>query len=295
MKNLVSIFLLFIFGTLWGQEAPAADEIKNVFWKITSPKNKTVSYLFGTIHMIDKDKYVLPKTVTKQLTNSKKVFLELENLTNQLAVMELSMLKEGRMTDILNKAQRDSVYSYANDEFDMDSVAFEAKLGQFKPLVFTQLTMLKLSFRTKSYDKEFSKLATTSEIPVHGLETVEEQMSFFDSMSEELNVELIMSTIKNKDSYKEDWEDMQNLYLKQDISALVEMDKGSVEMTEFTETVMMKNRNEKWIVKLDEELEKGETFVGVGAAHLVGNHGLIQLLKEKGYKVKPVKIDLTKK
>ncbi|MBV8391009.1 MAG: TraB/GumN family protein, partial [Mucilaginibacter sp.] len=53
---------------------------------------------------------------------------------------------------------------------------------------------------------------------------------------------------------------------------------------------LLKNRNIKWIKEMPEIMQKQATFIAVGAAHLVGDYGLINQLRLKGYIVKAIKI-----
>ncbi len=294
MKQLISILLLFVFGYGWGQSKEITPPSKSIFWKISTEGGESVSYLFGTIHLIDKDLFVLPETVKKQLKQSDKVFLELDDLANTVSAMKLALLKEGKMTDMLSQAQKDSVYGYVEGEFGMDSISFEKLYGKFKPFFFAQLGMMKMLANSESYDKTFGKIADENDIDVIGLETMEEQVSFFDAMPIELQKEMVMQTVRNKSDAEELWKEMQLSYLNQDIEKIAEMDNSSHEMKTYMETVLMKNRNEKWIYELIESLDEGHVFIGVGAAHLVGEFGLIQLLRENGYILEPIEIQLTK-
>ena len=293
MKSIISIFftLLFTFLFAQGQEIDPND-LHNLFWKIEHPDSKKVGYLYGTIHLIDKDKFVLPKEVKKRISKADVLCVEIEELQDQEKAMELSIMKEGHMTDILSKVQRDSVYHYTKTEFGMDSATYEKLMGKFKPLVFSQLAFAKLLTSTKSYDLTISALAKENDIPVVGFETLEEQMGFFDSMSDELKVELIMQTVCKNDSSEQEWEKMQNHYLDQNLPELLKFGEFKGEMSTFMNTTISENRNVTWVTKLDQEFDKNDLFIAVGAAHLQGDKGLVNLLMSKGYVLTPISIQL---
>ena len=268
------------------------NDLHNLFWKIEHSESKKVSYLFGTIHLIDKDKFLLPKAVKKRITKADALYLEIADLGDKSKAMELSMLKEGSLTDLLTKEQRDSVYIYSKTEFGMDSSMFEKVMGKFKPLVFSQFAMTKLLLSTKSYDAIIGQIADEKQIKKEGFETMEEQFSFFDSMSEELQVELIMQTVRSSAVMDEQWESMQNLYLQQNIAEMVKIGEYSGEMSEFMNSTMMNDRNIRWMSALEEVLPNSNLFIAVGAAHLNGDNGLIHLLSQKGYTLSPISIKL---
>ncbi|MDC1402932.1 TraB/GumN family protein [Crocinitomicaceae bacterium] len=293
MKSILSLLFTFLFSSLFAQNQDIdPNDLHNLFWKIEHPYSKKVGYLIGTIHLIDKDKFVLPKEVTKRISKADVLYVEIAEMQGQAKAMELSMMKEGRMTDILSKEQRDSVYVYTNTEFGMDSAKFEKLMGKFKPLVFSQLAFAKLLTSAKSYDLTISALAKENKIPVEGFETLEEQMGFFDSMSDELKIELIMQTVRKNDSNEEEWEKMQNLYLDQNLPELLKVGEFKGEMSDFMNTTISENRNVKWVSKLDKEFDKNNLFIAVGAAHLQGDRGLINLLLSKGYVLTPISIQL---
>ena len=293
MKNLFSILFTFILTSVFAQSQDIdPNNLHNLFWKIEHPNSKKVGYLYGTIHLINKDKFALPKAVKKRISKADILYLEIAEMEDQSKSLGLVMLKEGRMTDILTKVQRDSVYAYTKTEFGMDSAAFETTMGKFKPLVFSQLAMAKLLKSTKSYDITIGQIAKENGVIVEGFETMEEQMGFFDMMSDELKVELIMQTVRKTDSSEDEWERMQNLYLDQNLPEMMKVGEFKGEMSEFMNTTISENRNVKWVSKLDEELAKNNLFIAVGAAHLQGEKGLINLLISKGYTLTPISIEL---
>ncbi len=293
MKNLATLLFIFLGSLFWAQEGND-NKTNSVFWKITHPGSKKVSYLFGTMHMIDEDKYVLPEFVDEKLRSCDKLFLELGDLNPGMETVKLALLKEGRMTDLLSQVQKDSVYSFAEDEFGLDSVKFEAIYGKFKPFFFAQLPMMKVMTKCESYDKNFDKIAREEKIKVEGLETMKEQVSFFDAMSPELQVEMIMSTVRGSDDFEAHWQSMQAMYLNQNIEEMMVENGTSKKMQTFMENVIMKKRNTKWTTTLVPSLKQENLFIGVGAGHLLGDYGLVSLLSAEGFLVEPINIQFTK-
>jgi hypothetical protein len=293
MKKLLNIWILFFFSACFAQEN--ISELKaddGVFWKIQNKANKKISYIFGTIHLIDKDKYVLPKTVYKRLEKSELVILELDDLENQSKVFDLLILKEGRMTDILNSSQRDSLYAYTKMKLGMDSLLFEKSMGKFKPIFFLQLPYASLILKCESYDKNLYQLAKEAQIPILGLETVEEQIGFFDNLSNKTKVQMIMQVISDTNNFKKAWDQMQDLYSNQKISDLVSINTGTADITTFFEKTLSSDRNLKWVQILTQKMNEKSIFVAVGAAHLPGKDGLLNLLKQQDFEVTRVEIKL---
>ena len=126
-----------------------------------------------------------------------------------------------------------------------------------------------------------------------GLETVEEQMGFFEQMDESMQVEMIMSVVRDTVPVKKNWAEMQAKYLSQSLNSLEEaVEEGS--MSSFMTKTLLDNRNSSWLIKLDPILREKPTFVAVGAAHLIGEKGILIGLKELGYRIEPVTISMYK-
>jgi uncharacterized protein YbaP (TraB family) len=291
MKILYTLVLSLFWFLSFGQEK-VTPEMNNVFWEISKPGSKKVSYLFGTIHLIDKDKYILPNSVISKLSKSDLVVMEIADLDNQTGMLDLITLKEGRMTDILSNSQKDSLYQFTERKFGMDSSSFEAAMGKFKPVFFMQLPYASLVLTSESYDKNINKLAKNEGIPILGLETAEEQIGYFDNLSSELKAKMIMQVIQDTTDFKATWENLQSLYLNQKVSEMSAMNAGGADIMKFYETTLSSDRNKRWLQTITNSMEKSSTFIAVGAGHLPGNDGLVNLLKQEGYLLTPIQIKL---
>jgi uncharacterized protein len=283
-------FLTFFAHAQENETNPIAEE--GVFWKITYPNSKQSSYIFGTIHLIDKEKYNLPKSVSKQLEKADLLVMEIADLDDQRMAMEMLMLKSGRMTDILNPAQKDSLYHYIEQRFGLDSTNFEKTMGKFKPIFFLQLPYTSLVISSESYDVNINHLAMEKGIPIHGLETMQEQLSFFDDLSDELKAEMVMQVVRDTSDLKKEWNKFQTLYLNQQLSDMSSFDSGNIDGMAFYDKTLLSGRNEKWMHYLSTELKDKSVFIAVGAGHLAGQKGLLNLFKEAGYTVTRVQIKL---
>jgi uncharacterized protein len=99
---------------------------------------------------------------------------------------------------------------------------------------------------------------------------------------------MFMKTMYHLDSTKASFNQMVEIYKKQDLKQLAEVS-GKDEDFDDYEEVMLKNRNQNWIPVIAKAMKQKPGFFAVGAAHLAGEHGVISLLRQKGYKVSPVK------
>ncbi len=80
---------------------------------------------------------------------------------------------------------------------------------------------------------------------------------------------------------------MFQLYKEKDIEALYKQTESEEDFSEY-EGVLINNRNTDWVSTIISEAYQKPTFFAFGAAHLAGENGVINLLRKKGYTVKPV-------
>jgi uncharacterized protein len=263
-------------------------EQKSLLWKIEGNGLKKASYLFGTMHLIEKEYFYFPKSLEKFITKSDVVVMEIADL-NQAEAMKYFILKEGTLFDYFNEAQQDSLLTWVKTNAGMDEAMFRSTFEKMKPFVVLQtVTQLQFIGKTESYEKTISDIATNKKIKTLGLETIADQMGIFDDMTKEQQTEMVMEGIRNGDSSNDEMVIMQKLYRKQYLDSLYAY-VASKESVLMDSDAFLKNRNHNWIPKIKDIIKDQAAFIAVGAAHLGGMDGVIELLKKEGYTVTPVK------
>ena len=81
---------------------------------------------------------------------------------------------------------------------------------------------------------------------------------------------------------------MLDFYKKQQLDSIKSLMGKSESGEEKYDDLLLNNRNKNWVKQLKEIMKNESVFVAVGAGHLVGEKGLIKLLKKEGYKVEPL-------
>ncbi len=284
------IFLATLFS--FGQtERPFPMEENAILWEIEGPKVSGKCYLFGTIHMIDKELYYFPKKLNKIITSSELVVMEIGEI-NRKEAMKHIMLDSGSFFDYFSKEQQDTIFNWAWTETKMDSTKFRASMDKMKPFAVIQMaTQMTLKKPVESYEINISSLAKSEKIPTKGLETIEQQLSFFDQMSQAEMAEFVMGTIREYDKSDSIMDQMNKLYLAQNVDLLYSFttndDNG---LSDEKQRILLDNRNKDWISKIEGFIQEKSTFIAVGAGHLGGPNGLIRLLEKQGYTLKPIKL-----
>jgi uncharacterized protein YbaP (TraB family) len=286
-------FVLSSVQLIYAQEVTEFPMQKSsLLWKIEGPSLKKGSYLFGTMHLIEKEYFIFPENLKKITSKCDVLVMEIAGLPSQPEALRYLQLQQGAILDPFSKEQRDSILLWAKTTLNMNEESFNAALGKMKPFVLVQMaTQLNFMGKTESYEKTLEMIAKENGLQVKGLETLAEQMALFDNLKKEDEVELVMEAIRDKKKSIQRAVEMEKIYVSQNVDSMylaVVSAEGSVISDE--QLKFLDERNEKWIPQIIEMLKNQKCFIAVGAAHLGGPNGVIRLLEEKGYKITPVQI-----
>lgn len=271
-------------STLFAQSNPT----QSLLWKVSGKNLKQASYLFGTIHAICADDYFFTPKMNEALSDSKKLLLEvdLSDATANIALQQQMMLPEGAsLKDYFNSEEEyKSFAENVKKEFEIDVNFF----SKFKPfMLISMLTMKSQTCETQSYEMNLMSTAKKQAIAIDGLETGISQLEIFDRMSKEEIKSMLQSTVQQADSAQNTFKTMINLYKNQDVEALYKLIASSPDIAGH-ESELISGRNVKWMNKLIYEMNDKTCFIAVGAGHLGGKKGLLQLLQDAGYTLEAV-------
>lgn len=287
IKKFNALTLLLLWNFSFSQQVPSS-----LLWKIENPNNNNVSYLFGTMHLMGEENFYLPKEVKKKLLGSKELYLEITEENAKNLNPKLLQNEDVNFIVSLDEAQKAALFQWAKEDLMMDESQFEQNFKHAKPfLIYQFILQTSLPEQLSSQEKELESWAKKDRgISILGLETVEEQLSFFDSLGWKNQIDLIMNTLNNKTNAKEDFLNLQALYLSQDLEKInVEVLRDAADIANFNAIFIVK-RNKNWFLKLNDKLQSNALFIAVGAAHLGGKDGLIQLLIDAGFQLSPIKL-----
>ncbi len=283
-KNLNIRPILIAFLLMWMIFPAKAQEENSLLWKIENPDTEKVTYIFGTMHTIPKDDFILPAEVIEHLSESELMLQEIDmSNINPDKLMSLMMFPEGKtLKDYLSTGRYEEFIETLEElGFDEPKIDYLTKM---KPIGSYGHVITAIFEDQVSPEMELIRIAQENEIPIKGLETLEYQFALFDSIPVEEQMAIFY-----EDNLKRELKKLLKIYLKQDLEAMHEQVKES-EMGEMEETFLT-TRNENWIKKLIPLLHETSMFVAVGAAHLPGENGLLELLKKQGFKTTAVEFE----
>jgi uncharacterized protein YbaP (TraB family) len=266
-----------------------------LFWEVSGNGLNKPSFLFGTFHLIGKSYLDSLPNVMNRLQQSEAVVGEL--IIDSAAMTKLmgSMQLQGTTLSLLISPELFSQTSaWLKELSGMDLTMF----NNLNPMTVQILLMTLLQqkyfpvdmIKNPFMDTYIQNYGKENEKKVIGLESVDDQIkALYDQFTNERQVEILGDYVSNKENAVKEVLQMNKLYRQQNLSELERL--MAAQNYSASETaVMLDNRNKAWIGQLPEIFKKQSAFVAVGALHLCGKNGLVNLLREKGYTVKPLKV-----
>jgi uncharacterized protein YbaP (TraB family) len=261
----------------------------SLLWKISGNGLSKPSYLYGTIHITCDA--ILDKNILNALDATSQLYLELDadDPDMQAQMMGDLMMKDGsKISTLLSEADYAMVSEFVKTNAGMPL----SMMDNMKPfIVSAMLYPGMLNCPVQSFEAELTKVTQQQNEEVYGLETVPEQMAVFDAIPyKDQASELITMARDGIEKSRSEFKKMMDAYNRKDLNGLMElMNDAENPMYSEHNDILLTNRNKNWIPKIEKVIKEKPTFFGVGAAHLAGDNGVINLLRKKGYKVEAVK------
>ena len=250
-------------------------------------------FLLGSIHMLRKQDYPLPRVVEEAYQAAEVLVMELD--MDDLNPMELVSVFAGSATategQTLRSLMGEESYSKAEKlavPIDANLAVFNAFEPWFAAMTIVNLQMNKLGFsESLGIEMHFVPRAAKDKKEILGLETAEFQLAIFDSLPLPLQRELLLTSLEQAADLADQTETMIQAWKSGDTKQLHELLTDSMEETPqlYDQVVVQRNRN--WIPEIEGYLDQEEDYlIVVGAGHLVGENSVIDLLRKKGHEVR---------
>lgn len=181
------------------------------------------------------------------------------------------------------------VYSKLDSAFTKSGLSLE-RMNGLKPvmavLTLTQVELMKLGVTSDGVDKYFLEKANAAGKHLLFLENIEDQIKLIVKMGEGVENDYVLQSLEELKYYREEFEESIAFWRKGNTSQMLEqIDEYRNDYPELYQSLLVE-RNNNWIPQLEKYMETSEVeFVVVGAMHLPGPDGVLQKMKDKGYKV----------
>lgn len=266
---------------------------ESLLWQVSSSEGKT-SYIFGTYHLVGSEYLDAHPKVASAYSKSSTIVVE--TIIDSAKLMEaatMAFMNGHTLWDYYDTTQFQTIDTVIRSVTGMSL----SSLVQMKPIAIAMLYTLsiaqkdiegsQLDFSGQPIDVYFASHAEKKGKDVVTLETMMEQMKIlYDSDPLEKQAQALLEVIEDTTVESLSIE-LLRLYQNEDLSGMYSLSQ-EVEDSYGDMAVLLDNRNQNWIAKLTPLLDKGEAFIAVGALHLPGDQGLLNLLESSGYIIKPV-------
>ncbi len=268
--------------------AVSADARPLTMWEVRKP-GKPTSWLFGTCHLGVRLDESLPRDYRHLLEGAGQFVMEVDPSTmDPQTVAKLLRLPEGESVSAM---LGEETWSKLVETYTLGPIA--ANFDKLHPFALLAYVMKLLTDEmsagappTQAMDFELGAMAAAAGVEQQFLETLEEQFAIFLGMPKEYLLDALreLTDPAELEKAKESLNAVLDVCRSGDTSGLDKLREESKD--EDWEDRMFIERNKAWVPKLEALFEKSSTFVAVGAGHMFGEHGLVDLLTARGYKVR---------
>ncbi len=250
-------------------------------------------FLCGTIHVLRDSDYPLSPGYEAAYNRSDKIVLELPPGSGNGPAMASRMRQLGTyaadtsLEANITQETWQTVRQWASTH-GIEASSLNRSRPWFVSLIITSTEYAALGAKPDmGVDQYFETRAERDGKPGEGLETVEFQLQLFSKLTQAQQKDMIEQTMAEVSTLSREYEKMISAWKNGELDALHEMLFREAERYPELMDLFLKDRNHAWIDRLDAMLKKGENaMILVGTGHLTSDDGLIQLLKNRGYRVR---------
>ncbi|HXF68002.1 MAG TPA: TraB/GumN family protein [Burkholderiales bacterium] len=279
-----------LLALLAAAAAPAAAQRfeQGLLWRVES-QGVPPSHVFGTVHVEDPRLARLPPAAARALEQARSLAVELGLTPANLQALAASMvLQDGRDLPAIAGAELFARAAAAAAGIGLP----EPVLRLFKPWAVALLLMAPRQNPENVLDYVLVRLAVERGLPVHELESVDEQIAVFDGMAEPDQVALLGRAVREHERLPRTLGRIVAAYLARDLAAMWRIgqedageDAQARRLNEVFVQRVLEARNARLAERIEARLKEGGAFIAVGALHLYGERGVLALLERRGWRV----------
>ncbi|MDH4106879.1 MAG: TraB/GumN family protein [Gammaproteobacteria bacterium] len=265
-----------------------ADDHPLTLWLVEGAANRV--YLLGSVHLLRQSDYPLPSRIDAAYEDADKLVMELDMddldpVATQSLVSSLGMLPEGSsLADLVGS----EVYSQAQElaaGLDLPLHLLSSVEPWLAAITIEQLALTRIGFNPAfGVESHLAGKAGSDGKDILGLERIEEQLSFLDTLSLDAQRALLLQTLVDSAELESTMDELIDAWRNGRIDELE--DAMLNDMLEFPELyqALVVSRNRAWTERIEALLgERTDYLVVVGALHLIGDDGLPALLQRRGF------------
>jgi len=290
LSSVCGVFALLVSFTWLSAAGSVTAQERSLLWKVS--KGTSNVYLLGSIHYLKKENFPLNKTILDALDTSQRLVLEIDLNSATPDVAQKVTLSKAVYRDGTTLEQNVSPETYQLTRQRAAQLGIDMKIMMPMKPWFVSLTLVAIRLQQLGFDhslgvdRYLAARATSNGKPVGGLETLEFQLAVMDQLSKSEQELLLRQSVGELDLMDQSIHAIVQAWLKGDGGALEPLLLESMKAYPEIYQNLIVGRNRRWVPQIENMLgQNGDTMVVVGAAHLVGKDGVVEMLKEQGYKV----------
>jgi uncharacterized protein len=281
-------FRLVLLATLFVLVDESHAQEKSFLWQLRSDKGDI--YILGSIHFLKRENYPLNPAIEKAFDSAKKLVLEID-LKNadsekvQRLMLEKGLHRDGKILQQNISAQTYSLAAKRAQELGIDIHALSPLKPWVVALTMASLQLQKLGFDPNSgVDRYLASRAKVAGKPIAGLETAAFQIALMDQLSAGDQESMLRQSLREMDLLDKGLDQIVRAWAAGDVHGLEKLLLDAMREYPAVHQKIIVDRNRRWLPEIERIIKQGESaLVVVGAAHLVGKEGVIELLKARGY------------
>jgi len=260
---------------------------RHCLWEVKGPHNTV--YLLGSVHMLKVADSALPPEILAAYSRSGALMMELDlNDASADALlgngMDSTLLPEGESLSSVLGPELNAAFEARARPLGLEPAVTERFQPWFAALVLEQMALAQSGFEAGAgIDMQMAQRAQADHKPVIALETIAEQLGYFSNLSLEQQRQFLRATLKGLDTERSDMGNLVSAWQRGDTEELLRlMHRDAAESPELFR-VLTTERNRSWLPKIAALLDDSRDYlVIVGALHLIGDEGIVQLLRRQG-------------
>jgi uncharacterized protein YbaP (TraB family) len=272
--------------------AEAAPAARPAMWKVAD--SDTIVYLFGTIHLLPEGQGWRTAAMDSALAGADELVLEVANVDDVMASAQ-AMAKLGMSPGLPPIAERVPEGKRAALRSMIAESGYPEAVFDRLETWAAALPLLGVTFKRLGLDpslgveRQIGNPFRASGKTVTGLETVEQQLGYFDTLSEDAQRALLLSVVEDSAETRAQFKAMLDAWASGDLKGIERSFDDETQMSPELKAALMSRRNAQWADWLERRMAKpGTVFVAVGAGHLAGRESVQAMLAKKGLKAKRV-------
>ena len=285
----ILLLLLIVTGKSGIATAQAASGDKSLLGQVSGKGLDKPSYIFGTIHLICSSDYIWTSKMQQAFQKAQEICFEMD-MDDPAVMMTIAMGlmdNSGKtLEDYFKPEDYKKLSNYIRDTLGMSISMLESMKPTILPIIFTGKSSHCKT--TVSYEEKLMDAARKAKKNIVGMEKPEEQIELFNKLPTDSVIKEVMDMVNGIDQEDTTYNKMINAYKTQDLPALDDLINRSKELDD-NMTAFVDERNIKWIPRMVDMMDQKSMFFAVGAGHLWGENGIINLLRKEGYAVKPLR------